>query len=181
MPFAVVGGLLVAGATALAVRGCRQPGEPEPVVPLPEECAQAPELPPLGTGEVEVRPVEAAPVRVRVELAVTDAQRQFGLMCRRHLDADAGMLFVFPPPARHQSFWMRNTLIPLDMIFIDAERTVLGVVEETVPLSETSRSVPGDSLYVLEVNGGFALEHGIGKGARVEIIGPGPGTASGDA
>ena len=58
----------------------------------------APDLPPLERGEVVVHPVEGDPVRVRVELAVTDEQRQFGLMCRRELAADAGMLFLFPPP-----------------------------------------------------------------------------------
>ena len=180
MPFAVFGGLLVAGAVALAVRGCRKHAEEPAVAPLPAECAEAPDLPPLERGEVVVHPVEGDPVRVRVELAVTDEQRQFGLRCRRELDADAGMLFLFPPPARQQSFWMRNTLLPLDMIFIDVDRRVLGVVEWAEPRTRTSRSVPGESLYVLEVNGGFAHAHGIGTGARIEIIGPDPGAAAAD-
>ena len=101
-------------------------------------------------------------------------------MCRWELDPNAGMLFLFPPPARQQSFWMRNTLIPLDMIFIDVDRKVLGVVEWAEPRTRTSRSVPGESLYVLEVNGGFAHAHGIGTGARIEIIGPDPGAAAAD-
>lgn len=111
---------------------------------------------------------EGEPVRVRVELAVTPAQRQRGLMHRRSLPRDAGMLFVFPR-MEHQSFWMDNTYIPLDMIFIDDDLRVVGVVEDAEPLTEDAREVEGDSRYVLEVNAGFARRHGIGPGTRVRF------------
>jgi len=162
--------LLAATAVALAGAACRRPGGDDAQAQGGGTVRDA-GMPPLATGEVVVRTTGGDEVRVQVELAVTVEQRRVGLMWRERLPADAGMLFVFSPPARHESFWMRNTLIPLDMIFIDAERRVLGVVEFAQPLTDSPREVAGDSLYVLEVNGGFAREHGIGPGARIEIVG----------
>lgn len=115
-------------------------------------------------------PIGRPPVRVRVEIARTPAETARGLMFRRHLEADAGMLFIFPRP-QHLTFWMRNTYIPLDMIFITSERRVLGVVENATPLTDDPREVPGESQYVVEVNAGFAREHGIGPGTPVRFIG----------
>jgi uncharacterized membrane protein (UPF0127 family) len=66
---------------------------------------------------------------------------------------------------------MRNTYLPLDMIFIESDLRVLGVVENAEPMTDTSRSVPGQSQYVLEVNAGFAREHGIEAGAQLEVEG----------
>jgi len=126
----------------------------------------------LPTGEVVLRPAGGPETRVRVEFATDPEDQQRGLMFRRTLDPDAGMLFVFPLPERHHTFWMRNTLIPLDMIFINDGLQVVGVVERAEPQTDTSREVSGLSRYVLEVNGGFAAEHGIGPGTRVEIVGP---------
>lgn len=125
----------------------------------------------LPAGEVILRPPGREDVRVRVEFAVEPETQRLGLMHRERLDADAGMLFVFPLPQRRHTFWMRNTLIPLDMIFIDDGFQVVGVVERAEPLTDTSRRVAAPSRYVLEVNGGFAEEHGIVAGTRVEVIG----------
>jgi len=110
------------------------------------------------------------PVSVRVEVARAEPERTRGLMFRRHLDPDAGMIFLFER-MEHQSFWMENTLIPLDMIFIADAMTVVGVVEDTTPRTRDAREVDGDSRYVLEVNAGFAREHGIGPGTRVTFVG----------
>lgn len=110
------------------------------------------------------------PVAVTVEIARTPRERQVGLMYRKELAADAGMLFVFENP-QQLSFWMRNTYVPLDMIFIGADLTVLGVVENTTPLSDQSCSVPGLSQFVLEVNALFARRHGIAAGTRVRLPG----------
>jgi uncharacterized membrane protein (UPF0127 family) len=107
---------------------------------------------------------------VQVEVARTADEQRRGLMFREHLDADAGMLFVYDR-AQPLTFWMRNTYIPLDMIFIKDDLTVLGVVENAEPQTDTSRSVPGLSQYVLEVNAGYAREHGIGAGTRVRFEG----------
>jgi uncharacterized protein len=107
---------------------------------------------------------------VRVEIADTNSSRELGLMYRRHLDENAGMLFVFKQPGQ-QSFWMKNTVIPLDMIFANASGKILGVVRNAEPLSEQSLGVQGDSEYVLEVNGGFSARHGIDAGDIMKFSG----------
>ncbi len=108
--------------------------------------------------------------RVRVEVVRTLEDRARGLMFRKQLPQSQGMLFVFDRE-EIQSFWMENTYIPLDMIFIDAGLRVVGVVENAAPLTRTSRKIDAPSLYVLEVNAGFARQHGVGKGTTVELEG----------
>jgi hypothetical protein len=117
---------------------------------------------------VTLTPVGGAPVRVRVEVANTPAQRERGLMFRERLDADAGMIFIFDHDEDH-SFWMKNTVIPLDMIFITKDLVVTGVAANAEPFSLESRTCGRPSRYVLEVNGGFAARHGIIAGARVTL------------
>lgn len=126
------------------------------------------EDPPAARPRVVLEPPGAAPVTVEVEVARTPAQTQRGLMYRRELAADRGMLFLFARE-RQQSFWMRNTLIPLDMIFITRDMRVLGVVENAEPETEDPREVPGLSQFVLEVNAGFARANGIGPGTAVRF------------
>ena len=111
---------------------------------------------------------QGAPVTVPVEVAGTPEARTRGLMYRRDLRADAGMLFVFPTEGP-QSFWMKNTPLPLDMIFIGADRRIVGIVADTTPFSLTPRGVDAPSQYVLEVHAGFAAQHGIRAGDRVEF------------
>ena len=108
-------------------------------------------------------------VKVAVEIADTPAARTRGLMYRDSLDANAGMVFVFPEEADH-SFWMKNTHIPLDMIFVSSAMAVVGIVQNAEPLTETSRAVGTPSQYVVETNGGFAASHGIVSGTRVAFF-----------
>jgi uncharacterized membrane protein (UPF0127 family) len=119
---------------------------------------------------VLLRPEGRPEVSVRVELARTAEERARGLMFREHLDSDAGMLFLYDGEDIRR-FWMRNTLIPLDMIFISADLRVAGVVENAEPQTDTPRQVDQPSQYVLEVNGGFAAAHGITAGTPVELRG----------
>ncbi len=105
---------------------------------------------------------------VAVEVVRKPAEVERGLMFREHLAPDAGMLFVFPETAEH-TFWMKNTLIPLDMIFADADGVVVGVVHDAAPLTTTGRSVGAPSRYVLEVNGGWAAAHGVARGDRMRL------------
>jgi len=119
--------------------------------------------------EVVLRPAGRPEVRVKIELARTSEEHQRGLMYREKLAPDHGMLFLFPEE-QQQGFWMKNTPIPLDIMFIKADKTVLGVAENCEPLTEITRSVPGKSKYVLEVIGGFAQAHGIGPGTLVEFV-----------
>ena len=102
----------------------------------------------------------------RVEIADDDAERGRGLMFREELARGAGMLFVYDRP-QPVSFWMRNTLIPLDMIFIGPEGRVTRVHENAVPLDETSISGGDGVLAVLEINGGLSQRMGIDVGSEV--------------
>jgi hypothetical protein len=104
----------------------------------------------------------------RVEVAVTSSEHERGLMYRQQLDADAGMLFVFNEP-RVQVFWMKNTFIPLDMLFIGADRRIVGIVENAVPETTSARQVGLPSQYVLEIGGGLSGRLGIRSGQTVEF------------
>ena len=107
---------------------------------------------------------------VAVEVASTASQREVGLMYRKHLDDNAGMIFVFPDAAP-RNFWMHNTPIPLDMIFADANGVVLGIVANAEPFSDKLLGVEGNAGYVLEVNGGFCAKNGIKAGDRLDFSG----------
>jgi len=105
---------------------------------------------------------------LNVELALDDASRERGLMFRKELADDKGMLFVFPKASPH-TFWMKNTLIPLDMIFAADDGRVMGCVARAEPMTLTGRTVDGPSKYVLEVAGGWCADHGIGAGAKLVL------------
>jgi hypothetical protein len=111
--------------------------------------------------------------QVQVELAVTNLQLRQGLMYRKSLPEFRGMLFMFPFES-HQTFWMKNTLIPLDMIFIGENMKVRGIVENAAPESEHVLGIEQPSRYVLEVNAGYSSKHGVKAGDAVEFLGIGP-------
>lgn len=104
--------------------------------------------------------------RFTVEVAATPQQQAQGLMFRTQMDADAGMIFPFPAP-RFASFWMKNTVIPLDIIFVRADGTIANIAAKTEPYSTVPVSSDGDVAAVLELNGGRAAELGITAGSRV--------------
>jgi uncharacterized protein len=107
-------------------------------------------------------------IAINVEIADDDAERSRGLMFRRELPERQGMLFVFPDEEEHP-FWMKNTYVSLDMIFIDAGLKVVGVVANTEPLSTTSRTVGKPSKYVVEVLAGSAAKYGITEGTPLRL------------
>jgi uncharacterized membrane protein (UPF0127 family) len=104
------------------------------------------------------------------ELAADNQERAKGLMFRRELGAQEAMLFLFPEE-RRLSFWMKNTLIPLDMIFISKDWRVAGIVENAPPLTEEPRGIESLSQYVLEVSGGTCSRLGLAVGDRVSVNG----------
>jgi uncharacterized membrane protein (UPF0127 family) len=104
-----------------------------------------------------------------VEIADTPDTRARGLMYRRDLGANAGMLFVFPNES-DQQFWMKNTPLALDMVFIGKQRHIVGIVPEARPFTTNSLGVGVSSQYVLEMNGGFCARHGISTGDAVEFV-----------
>jgi len=109
----------------------------------------------------------------RVEIADTPAKREMGLQYRRELAEDQGMLFLFPAE-EVLTFWMKNTPIPLDMIFIGSDLKIVGIVHDAVPFSTTTRSVGVPSRFVLEIKGGLAKQKGIEVGDTVRFEGVSP-------
>ena len=101
-----------------------------------------------------------------VEMAQTDEERQKGLMFRKELPEGKGMLFDFKPD-QDVAMWMRNTYIPLDMLFINADGTIRRIAENTEPLSEKTITSGGPVRGVLEVIGGTAKKLGIAAGDKV--------------
>lgn len=113
-----------------------------------------------------VIPLRAAGHLLRVELAATPAEQEMGLMFRTRMGADEGMLFPMNPP-RQAYFWMRNTVLPLDIVFIGPDRRVLNVVQAK-PYDETPLPSAGKAGAVLELNVGRAAQLGIRRGTRVQ-------------
>jgi len=105
---------------------------------------------------------------VSLEVARNEPERSRGLMYRTSMPERAGMIFLFERPGVYP-FWMKNTLIPLDMIFIARDLTVAGVVHDAQPGSERLHRGGALSLYVLEVNAGWAAEHRISRGSAVRF------------
>jgi hypothetical protein len=116
------------------------------------------------------------PRRFTIELAISPPQHQQGLMYRQSLAPDAGMLFVFPR-TQTATFWMKNTLIPLDMLFIAADGRIADIHERAVPLSEAVIASKEPVLAVLELNGGTVARLGIKPGDLVhhKVFGSGAG------
>ena len=102
-----------------------------------------------------------------VEVAVTQAQQARGLMFRTALGPGEGMLFPLVPP-REASFWMKNTVIPLDIIFIGPDRRILNIAANTVPYSEAPVLSAGRAAAVLELAGGRAAQLGLAPGDAVD-------------
>lgn len=99
-----------------------------------------------------------------VEIALSSEQLQNGLMHRTQMDANAGMLFWFGGQERERSFWMKNTLIPLDILFIKKDGTIHHIHENARPMDETPVPSQGEVAAVLEINAGRAQALGIDPG-----------------
>lgn len=130
----------------------------------PSHCKGQPELRPLQPLTVQTARGRTA---FKVEFADTGIKREYGLMCRRSLAADRGMLFDFRQPVDGVAFWMRNTLIPLDIIYIRPDGVVLSIAPDVRPLDETPVPAGGVIRGVLELRAGRAAEMGLRPGDRV--------------
>ncbi len=109
-------------------------------------------------------------IKIALELARTPKEMARGLMFRKDLDEYAGMLFVYKVDGDHH-FWMKNTYLPLDMLFVSQQGEVLGIVENAEPMTTVSRSVGVPSRYVLELNAGFCRRHGVTVGSKMRFLG----------
>jgi len=155
--------LLIAGLGILLA------ATPAPSAP-PDPSAERWDGPPADRGQLVVRDAFGGTHRLAVEIADNSTLRTRGLMWRSDVPDGTGMLFIFPNEVV-QSFWMRNTLIPLDILFVDRTGKVVGVVQWAEPKTLTSRTVGKPSMYVLEVPGGWASRNSVQAGARVDLEG----------
>ncbi len=106
---------------------------------------------------------------IDIEVADNDALRARGLMYRKSMLINEGMLFIHDYE-QIQSFWMKNTYIPLDMIFVDSNHEIITIHQNTTPLSERSYSSTLPALYVVEVNAGFCNSNNIKTGDKIQYI-----------
>ncbi len=160
--------LLLASCQAPEAKG--RPSEPAGRRKVTDVSAEDYVAPTLPRARVLLEDAFGGVHSVDVEVAATPEARTRGLMWRTELPAGQGMLFIFPDE-EVQSFWMRNTLIPLDMIFIDSTGRIVGVIERAAPRTLTSRSVGVPGRYVLEVPGGWSQTVGLKRGGSVRFQG----------
>ena len=142
-----------------------------PPIPPPAPASACPPDPEPNTklGHADVTFPEARGVpKVDVEIVKTEHDIEKGLMYRRSMGEDAGMLFKLDSRREH-TFWMHNTCISLDMLFVDEDGTIVGIVEGAAPLTDTVRTVGCPSLYVLEVNAGWTRKRGVRAGQKMTI------------
>lgn len=157
-PFSLRGLMLALVAPALALSACGGANGP---------IGQGAAVSPAGLEVVPLTITSGSTVhRFMVEVAATPAEQSRGMMQRTSIDPDKGMIFPFDKP-KLASFWMRNTLIPLDLIFVRADGTIDRVAENAVPHDETPIVSGGEVAAVLELAGGRAAQLGIDENATV--------------
>jgi uncharacterized membrane protein (UPF0127 family) len=105
---------------------------------------------------------------VVVERALTNAHRSRGLMYRTRMPEKEGMLFSWNTE-QVQTFWMRNTCIPLDMLFIAGDGTITGILEQVPTMNDAPRTIPCPVAHVLELNAGYSRAHGVRAGQKIRI------------
>lgn len=121
-----------------------------------------------GAANAQRASLEAGKHRLEVEVAADDRTRNFGLMYRSHLPSDQGMLFVYSSPTRI-CMWMKNTLIPLSVAFLDDDGRILNI-EDMTPQSEESHCAVQPVRYALEMNQGWFAGHGLKAGDLIRGV-----------
>ncbi|PKN57103.1 MAG: hypothetical protein CVU56_12765 [Deltaproteobacteria bacterium HGW-Deltaproteobacteria-14] len=155
---------VIVAALALALLAPSASAAAEPAPPAPATAAPTP-----GADLARVVFARAAhEVPVAVEVCRTELAERVGYMLRLYVPPYSGMLFMMPTE-RVQAFWMHNTVAALDMIFVDRQRTVVGIVHRAPPLTEELRYVHRPSAFVIEVASGFARQAGIQVGDTVRF------------
>ena len=140
------------------------------IVPRPQETSVRNSAAPMFVKEGEatlVRRDGSTAVHIDLEIADTPGRRETGLMGRPAMDERQGMLFLFDD-VQPLSFWMKNTLISLDMFFIDADGTISTIHRNTTPYSEQTYAARRPGKFVLETIAGFADKYGVTEGDRLE-------------
>lgn len=173
---------VIPSASVAAAPGAEAPPRGRCITPTPAKpkrtppggpdarCPRDPETrPSLRTGKVVFTEAKGAPVTT-IEIAESDHDRQRGLMYRTKMGDERGMIFTFAEKDDH-TFWMHNTCISLDMLFIDDDGMIVGIEESTPTMSDDTFSVGCASKYVLELNAGWTRAHGVVAGQKVKLEG----------
>ena len=127
--------------------------------------AAAPKAPKFDAAPLTITTKDGVVHPFTVELAISSAQREYGLMFRTEMAPDHGMIFDFQTPQLVR-MWMENTVLPLEMVFLDGQGTVTHIVENAVPYSQTIIDSGGQVTYVIELNGGIVKKLGLAVGDR---------------
>ena len=165
----LMGGLLLVGlATILPYffgRGAED-SLPQQIIPNDEPIREY-EPPCTHEGDLSFYKKDSTLIKTfQIEFARTQQETELGLMYRKSMKDNEGMLFVFHEE-QPRSFWMRNTYIPLDIIYLDKNKQIVSIAKNATPLSEESRPSEGNAMYVLEINGGLSDKLGLTKGDRM--------------
>jgi uncharacterized membrane protein (UPF0127 family) len=161
-------------AEAVADAGAKRcilatPATPPPFAPTlpPGRCPKDPEGN-LALAKVPLTFLDAPQVKMEAELARAPHETERGLMFRTKMDDDKGMLFDLRERKEH-AFWMHNTCMPLDMLFIDDDGTIVGILENVPTLNDDERTVGCPSSWVLEVVAGWSRRHNVRAGQRIAL------------
>src|SRR5712692_965868 len=166
--------LLAGTLFLLAGCGAETTAPPSASPAAPRSSAPPPSSVPSGapifkTGSITIH-AKSIEVQLAVEIADDEVTREYGLMNRRTLPANSGMLFVFEPPAdaKRLGFWMKDALLPLAIAFVEPGLTIESV-KDMQPQTEEVHYAPRDYAYAIEANQGFFAGHGVSVGDKVSI------------
>ena len=128
-------------------------------------CAAMVSLPAAADVQMPVTELTVGMFRIEAEVAASQENRMLGLMQRKRMPPNHGMLFVFTEPQRH-CMWMKNTLLPLSVAFLDDEGRILNV-EDMQPQTEDNHCAARPARFALEMNHGWFRQKGLGAGAKI--------------
>lgn len=154
---------------SLSWSACKQTSTPNTTSPTAEPVQTQPNLPFTKEGEAFFPPTRQRDtlLKLDMEIANTDYETETGLMFRSQMKDSESMLFIFEAE-EPRAFWMKNTYVPLDIIFIGANKRIVSIQRNAAPLNEKSLPSDGPAQFVLEVKGGYCDKHNIQAGDFVD-------------
>ena len=162
--------LLLISTTVVFFEGCKKDEAPPKVKTKEEELSTIKEPQFVKQGELEFLKKDGKSVisKVEIEIADNEEKSQQGLMYRKSMLENRGMLFIFKKEEQH-AFWMKNTLISLDILFVSADKEIVKIYKNTTPLSEKSLPAQKPVLYVVEVIAGYTDKYKVNEGDKINF------------